>query len=285
MMFCMRIHHLNCGSLRVVTPDDATVGLDPRPAVAHCLLVESDSAGLILIDSGIGSRDIDRPVESLGSQFIEQSHPKLDVTETAAAQVRDLGFDPADVEHIVLTHLDLDHAGGIADFPHAQVHVSLAELRAASAPGFHAADANRYRPLQWVHQPRWAPFGSERGESWFGFEAVVQPAQLPDEIRLIPLGGHSAGHTGVAVRKDATGTHDAAWVLHAGDAYFYHAELDAENPRSTPGLTYLQNSTEIDRELRLGTNARLRELARRFGNQVEIFCAHDPWEFAHVDAK
>jgi glyoxylase-like metal-dependent hydrolase (beta-lactamase superfamily II) len=36
-------------------------------------------------------------------------------------QVQRLGFDPRDVRHIVLTHLDFDHAGGLDDFPHATV--------------------------------------------------------------------------------------------------------------------------------------------------------------------
>lgn len=34
-----------------------------------------------------------------------------------------------DVRHIVLTHLDLDHAGGLPDFPHAKVHVHATEPR------------------------------------------------------------------------------------------------------------------------------------------------------------
>ncbi|MCT9113339.1 MBL fold metallo-hydrolase [Streptomyces mirabilis] len=40
---------------------------------------------------------------------------------------RELGFDRTDVRHIVLTHFDADHIGGLSDFPHAQVHVTAAE--------------------------------------------------------------------------------------------------------------------------------------------------------------
>ncbi len=35
-----------------------------------------------------------------------------------------LGYSINDVRHIILTHLDLDHAGGLHDFPNAAVHVS-----------------------------------------------------------------------------------------------------------------------------------------------------------------
>jgi glyoxylase-like metal-dependent hydrolase (beta-lactamase superfamily II) len=38
------------------------------------------------------------------------------------AQLRRLGHRPADVTHVVYSHLHLDHAGGMSSFPHA-VHV------------------------------------------------------------------------------------------------------------------------------------------------------------------
>jgi len=43
------------------------------------------------------------------------------------------GYDPADVTDIVLTHLGLDHSGGLPDLPAARVHVHDAEYRAAMA--------------------------------------------------------------------------------------------------------------------------------------------------------
>lgn len=276
----MLVHHLNCGSLRAITPNEGS-GLQPKLAVSHCLLLESES-GLVLVDSGIGSGDIAQPELSLGEQFLELSQPALLAVETAAEQVRALGYQISDVRHVVLTHLDLDHAGGISDFPGASVHVSVDELRAASAPGFKAFDRNRYRPLQWMHQPLWQPFDHSRGAEWFGFDTIEQPDGLPEEIRLVPLGGHSAGHTGVAVRLDPASDAASSWLMHAGDAYYYHAELDPDHPRSTPGLDYLATSTEVDRALRLGTTARLRDLSRRLAGQVNVFCAHDPWEFGYA---
>jgi hypothetical protein len=126
-----------------------------------------------------------------------------------------LGYSPGDVRHIILTHLDVDHCGGLPDFPDAQVHVLAAELEAATAQ----APSYRYRPAHWAHGPKWATYVPEPGEEWFGFTSI-QPQGLTADIRLIPLGGHTAGHTGVAVRDGDR------WLLHCGDAYYYHRELD-----------------------------------------------------------
>jgi glyoxylase-like metal-dependent hydrolase (beta-lactamase superfamily II) len=50
------------------------------------------------------------------------------LVETAA------GLALRDVQHIVLTHLHIDHAGGQPDVPWAQAHVHAAELQAATRP-------------------------------------------------------------------------------------------------------------------------------------------------------
>ena len=98
--------------------------------------------GLILVDAGLGVEDVNEP-RRLGFLFNAMVRPRLDVAETALRQVADLGFRPSDVRHIVPTHLDLDHAGGICDFPDAAVHVFAAELRAAS----HRSTLERAKPL------------------------------------------------------------------------------------------------------------------------------------------
>lgn len=57
-----------------------------------------------------------------------------DREETAARQIVRLGYTVEDVRHIVLTHLNLDHAGGLRDFPGAQVHLFRREYEAAAHP-------------------------------------------------------------------------------------------------------------------------------------------------------
>src|SRR6478609_10129660 len=91
----------------------------PAAMVAHCLLVERPD-GLLLVDTGFGSADVAAP-RRLGQPFRAVVRPRLVLAETALAQVQALGYESTDVTDIALTHLDLDHVGGISDFPGARV--------------------------------------------------------------------------------------------------------------------------------------------------------------------
>lgn len=273
----MRVHHLNCGTLcppggRLI--DGSRGFLRAARLVCHCLLLET-SAGLVLVDTGLGLADIEAPELRLSGSFRQVVRPALEPAETALRQVEWLGFRREDVRHIILTHLDADHAGGISDFPAAKVHLLGAEHQAAmvrSSP----KEKERYRPLQWSHGPQWVKY-DVRGEPWFGFEAVRELEGLPPEILLIPLAGHTRGHTGVAVNAGRDG-----WLLHAGDAYFFHGEIHEAEPRCPPALDLFQRLIEIDPVARLHNQARLRELALEQTGKVRILCSHDPVEYAHA---
>src|SRR5882724_5372265 len=168
--------------------------LETTKIVAHCLLIEAGGE-LILVDTGLGLGDCSNP-KRLGQPFRTLVAPACKEKESAIRQVEALGRDPADVRHIVTTHLDLDHAGGLGDFPEAQVHVFAAELAAARSPAL--MERARYVSEQWAHGPIWVEHGVG-GDSWFGFESLRLLPHLDAEIAMIPLPGHSAGHSGVAV--------------------------------------------------------------------------------------
>jgi glyoxylase-like metal-dependent hydrolase (beta-lactamase superfamily II) len=239
--------------------------------VCHCLLIEANE-GLLLVDTGIGLADIADPRGRLGRWFRPVAHPRLDPAETAAHQVRRLGFRVEDVRHIVLTHLDLDHAGGLSDFPRARVHVLAAEHEAAMQRKT-LLERRRYRPEQWAHGPDWVRYPAATGEPWFGFECVRSLDELPPEVLLVPLVGHSRGHCAVAVEVPG------GWLLHAGDGYFFHGEMDEERPWCTVGLSLFQLIAQVDGQARRRNQERLRALAHGH-REVQVFCAHDPHELA-----
>jgi glyoxylase-like metal-dependent hydrolase (beta-lactamase superfamily II) len=268
----MHIHHLNCGCMCPLGGalfDGFSKGLTAR-LVCHCLLIETDR-GLVLVDTGFGLQDVQSPTSRLSQFFVRFNNIQFDRKYTAIAQVEALGFSASDVRHIVLTHLDFDHAGGLEDFPEATVHVMQAEKDAAQdRQGF--VSSGRYRPKQWDEVKRWKYY-TAGGEPWFGFEAVRDLEGLPPEILLIPLTGHTRGHAGVAI-STANG-----WLLNAGDAYFYRHEMDAVNRHCTLGLSAYQRMMEVDRKARLHNQDRLYALSLTHSQDVNLFCSHDAMEF------
>jgi len=268
----MRVHHFNCGTMRPIGGKlvDGRPGLFRRAKlVCHCMLAETD-AGLVLIETGMGSPSVTDPARWLGSRFLRTSNPVADETETAVSRIRALGFDPADVRDVVVTHLDLDHAGGLIDFPQARVHVYGKELDA------YRAGNPRYRDVQFRHGPQWKSY-SDTGDRWFGFDAVRELDGLPG-IALVPLAGHTAGHAGIAVD---TGN---GWVLNAGDAYFFHQEIDAD-PYCPPGLAMFERRVQTLPGPRRDNQRRLRTLRRDHADEVTVFASHDLADFERLSER
>lgn len=182
------------------------------------------------------------------------------------------------MRHIVLTHLDFDHAGGLDDFPGATVHMLATEYEYAATQRTWL-DRPRFRPQQWGTRNNWQFYAPDDGEDWFGLRKARPLAGLPPEIALVPLPGHTFGHAGIAVDRGQ------GWLLQAGDAYFFHDEMREHGPRCTPGLRFYQWMMEKDRGARLQNQERLRELRARHGGEVTLFCSHDTRELERLSGR
>lgn len=265
----MRVHHLNCGTMCPLAGGSigSGTGLRRGTMICHCLLIETPRDGLVLVDTGWGSPECRDPA-LLPGYFRRLTGPTLDVRETALAQLSALGFTAADVRHVIVTHLDLDHAGGLVDFPHATVHLHQRELDAATARATRA-ERSRYLPYQWAHTPRWSPV-AETGDTWRDLPAVRKLPGLDADIALVPLHGHSRGHSAVVAN---TGDR---WLMHAGDAYFHHDELKARG-KAPFGLRLFQSLVQTNGTQRHASQDALRRLHAAH-TDLSIFCAHDPVE-------
>jgi glyoxylase-like metal-dependent hydrolase (beta-lactamase superfamily II) len=267
----MKVHHLNCATMcpwgQLLINGKGSL-FAPAEMICHCLLIETND-GLVLVDTGIGLADIEHPQERLSLFARLVVRPVLDPAESAAAQVQRLGFKISDVRHIIPTHLDFDHVGGLPDFPHAKVHVFRPEYEAAMRPRTFK-EKDRYRSTNWAHQPEWVCYDLA-GERWEGFEAVRAIPELGSEVLLVPTVGHTRGHVAVAVRTPDT------WLLHCGDAYFFHQEVSATG-YCPIGLRWFQSIIQMNGPLRRQNQARLRSLAQTSRSSIQIFCAHDPVE-------
>ncbi|MFC9439313.1 MBL fold metallo-hydrolase [Nocardia sp. NPDC057030] len=254
----MKIHHLNCGSMRPLgTPD----GL-----VCHVLLLETDT-GLALVDSGLGLRDAADPGGRFGpSRFFVR--PRFDENEAAIRQIERLGFDPRDVRDIVVTHFDADHTGGIADFPWARIHLTADEAKAALRPrGF--VEKGRYLPTQRDHDPQLVEHTPGHGEPWRGFTAAKELTEITPGLVMIALPGHTRGHAAFAVD---TGNR---WILHAGDAFYHHGQID-RSTHAPRALTAMEHLTAYNRAQVRANHDRLAELWSAPTADLLLVNAHDP---------
>lgn len=258
----MRVHHLNCGTMR---PPGVPDGL-----VCHVLVVET-AQGLVLVDTGLGVADAADPAGRFGParRFVR---PVFDPAESVVHQLPTLGLDPRDVRHVVLTHFDADHTGGLADLPWAQVHLTAAENQAALHPRG-PVERGRYLPSQRAHGPAIVEHDPTRGESWRGFASAQQLTEVADGIVLISLPGHSRGHAAVAVDAGTEGRE--RWVVHVGDSFYHHAQVDGTG-RAPLALTAMERLIAVDGQAVRANHERLTELWQRGEPDLVLVNAHDP---------
>jgi len=204
----MTIHLLNCFTC------NARVGKLKTGMV--CPLIETND-GLVLVDTGLGLGDYANP-SWMTRLFRILTVMPFDRNEAAVNRIRELGYQPKDVRHILLTHMHFDHCSGLADFPHAKVHVHRREYEAFTEGKIRRFTEYAYIPQYTVHQPEFVLY--EKVDSkWYGFDAIRLP--FAPEMYFIPLFGHSRGLCGLAI-KTSTG-----WFFHASDA---GAVYDYESP-------------------------------------------------------
>jgi glyoxylase-like metal-dependent hydrolase (beta-lactamase superfamily II) len=264
------VHHINCATFCPV----AAFVHGAHQLIVHCLVVETARDGLVLVDTGFGTRDIAGHTR-ISPWLMRLGRASLEHRDTALAQVEALGHRVNDVRHIVVTHLDFDHAGGLCDFPHAQVHVHAREHAAAMARASRM-ERERYKAAQWAHGPQWQVY-RENGDTWRGLPAVTRLRGVDADFGLVPMHGHTRGHSAVVVR------HGDTWLVHAGDAYFHHTTVDG-SARQPLGLTALERMMQTDAAARRASVAALRQLRER-NHDVRMFCAHDPAEYAELSSR
>jgi glyoxylase-like metal-dependent hydrolase (beta-lactamase superfamily II) len=124
---------------------------------------------------------------------------RIEREEEIGPRLRALGLGSRDVKRVVLTHLHVDHDGGVAHFPDSEILVSPGELRTASG---WMGRARGYLPQRW---PSWfAPAPLHLGAEPFGpFPSSARLTQAGDVI-AVGTPGHTADHLSVVVVDGGT---------------------------------------------------------------------------------
>ena len=251
----MKVHHLNC--VKIESPFG--------PAIGHCILIENNKS-LTLIDAGIGMAETKEPEKNLGKELVKITGFQFNENLTAIRQIEQLGLNPDKVINIICSHLDPDHIGGTIDFPNAKLHVSKEEYDSFKNGN------ERYLNHQLSHNPDMQKYEKDDSD-WFGLPA--RKLDLDFETYLIPLFGHTLGHCGVAFKKNEK------WTFYVGDAYYYRAEINEFNQP----VDELATIRAVNNELRKESLNKVREIVKKFGNEIEYFGYHDPTEFKLTEKK
>ena len=206
----MRIHAIQTGTVAIKTRQVSgrgpgalrpyitlldTTWTEPLPIYAWVI---EHPEGLIVVDTGETARVAEpgyfpwwHPYYKLGLR--EWVRPE----EEIGPQLRALGFAPADVRWVLLTHFHTDHAGGLPHFPRSEILVSRTEYQAAC--GFRG-QMSGYLPQHW---PTWfAPRLIDFAPQPFGPFPSSYPLTRAGDVQLIPTPGHTSGHYSVIVQED-----------------------------------------------------------------------------------
>jgi N-acyl homoserine lactone hydrolase len=184
----------------------------PIPA----FLVEHPGAGPILVDTGLHPSVAVKPKANLGRlpPFVFKDL-QMDPEQAASAQLRAKGIEH--VEVVVMTHLHVDHASAISEFPHATFVVSKAEWEAATSHG----QLHGYVRRQFDHafDYRLLDFEGPGVESFAGFGRCLDLFG-DGAVRCVYTPGHTLGHLSVVLRLRERE------VLLTGDAIYLRRNLD-----------------------------------------------------------
>ncbi len=151
----------------------------------NCLLLRN-AAGLTLIDTGLGTRFSER----------EQAIFAIDKQAVLTAALSQAGYQPEDVDRLILTHLHFDHCGGAlettpqglqAAFPRADYLVQRGEW-------------NDARQGKSIMKSSYRPDDLQTLERSGRLRLIDGDTDLGQGLSTFVTGGHTAHHQGVIIR-------------------------------------------------------------------------------------
>lgn len=211
------------------------------PILAY--LIET-SNGRILYDVGCDYNKIVDEVKR--KQFYEHEGfafgpPQMSEEQRLPNRLAELGLQKEDVDLVFCGHLHFDHAGGLCEMCHAEVHVHQKELEAAKALADEA-----YFKEDFDCQINWRVYDKE-------YDLIAG-------VRAIETPGHTAGHMSMLIELPK-----GKPILLAGDAADLNENIEKE---IAPGLCWQDNEA-----MAIESIQKLKDLANRTG--AEIWPNHD----------
>lgn len=165
-----------------------------------CYLVQTGDGKNILIDSGL-------------PEIIPEAESDFENGQDVIEHLANIGLKPDDIDTVISTHYDIDHAGRHAAFTKANYVVQ------------------RVHHLDAASNPRYADTRSQWDQPMERIRLVDGDTELLPGLELIETSGHVPGNQSVLVRLPKTGaillTIDA---VPFGDGFTRDEQDDASNP-------------------------------------------------------
>lgn len=232
----MKIHAIPTGSVRIKS---AQVEGHGHNIIARQLAIYADRnwtewlptyawaiehrEGVIVVDTGQGAHLLET-----GKSY----HPfarwevvfQIEPEEEIGPQLRALGIGPRDVNMVVLTHLHMDHDGGLAHFPNSEILVAGGEIRTASG---WAGRIRGYLPHRW---PSWFdPVPLNLTADSDGPFAYSRRLTDTGDVIAVATPGHTADHVSVLVQQDGI-THFLAGDTSYNEKLMLAGRVDGVSP-------------------------------------------------------
>lgn len=227
-----------------------TYGLDvgkPINVPVPFLLMDHPK-GKVLFDTGNALEVVDNKEEHWAG-ILSAYDPLMTKEQWCVNAIRSVGCAPEDIQYVILSHLHLDHAGGVGLFPNAKYVVQKEELRYAYVPDSFMRGAyirkDFDKPVDWLFLHGW----EDDMFDLFG-DGTIKTCFTP---------GHTPGHMSLLLDLPKTGK-----MFYASDACYMMENL---NNNVLPGLAW--NFGECER-----TMQRIHKL--RDAEGVKIMVSHDP---------
>jgi N-acyl homoserine lactone hydrolase len=208
----LRIHAFHCGGDRAsravydpLDPGFAEVVYGP-----YFFYLIEHPRGPVVFDTGLHPKWVGSGAgDDAGLTIV------MEEGQDARSKLATIGVDPAAVEHVVMSHLHLDHAGGLQFFPNANIYAQQSEIRFAYWPSCYQREL--YDRDDFDHGLRWVEQTGER--DIYGDGTIV----------AIPTPGHTPGHQSLLVRLDS------GVVVLAADAHYRESKM---RERKVPGIVW-----------------------------------------------
>jgi N-acyl homoserine lactone hydrolase len=165
-------------------------------------LIQTDDGKNVLVDTGLSPDHIDDPECRIPRpDVVVEMTPEDDIRH----QLRLIGVEPEDVDIVVITHFDFDHAGGNRFFPGAQFVVQREQYAYAKATPERC-------------------FAQDWDLPELDYRLIDGDQELLPGIDLVATPGHAPGHQSLVVR----GLPNTGTVILASDAAHSHVEFEEE---------------------------------------------------------